>query len=193
MISKKTCIIAAILLSAISCTTQSLETTFNSQDSKIDSYIEKITLKVVDGEGNPVLDDDGKETIIKPEVVTRKGCHRVIINDGHGDGLSPNGKAVIYYAGYIFTTGPSTLFATNHKETALAAKWSEDMDFGALKVSPSDKNLVTGLRNALPGAKAGEECWIFFSGKYGMGKKATGIIPANSALCYHIWVESIEN
>ncbi|MDE5889588.1 MAG: FKBP-type peptidyl-prolyl cis-trans isomerase [Bacteroidales bacterium] len=194
MISIKHCITAATALTLMfSCTTQSLETTFTSQDTRIDSYIEKIVLDLVDVEGNPILDENGNKITLKPEVVTRNGCHRVIINDGKGDGLSTEGSATIYYAGYVFTTGPSTMFATNHRETALNAKWSEDMDFEPLRVSPGDKNLVTGLRNALPGAKAGEECWIYFSGKYGFGKKAVGIIPANSAICYHIWVESIEN
>ena len=34
---------------------------------------------------------------------------------------------------------------------------------------------------------------IIFSGKYGFGKKTFGIIPANSALLYKIWVHSISN
>jgi FKBP-type peptidyl-prolyl cis-trans isomerase len=41
--------------------------------------------------------------------------------------------------------------------------------------------------------KGGEECQILFTGKYGFGNKAFGIIPANSALVYKIWVESISN
>ncbi|MCM1501551.1 MAG: FKBP-type peptidyl-prolyl cis-trans isomerase [Bacteroidales bacterium] len=194
MISTKSSIITAFLIAILSaCTAQSLETTYTSQDSRIDSYIEKLTLRLEDAEGNPILDENGKPITVKPEVVTNKGCHRVIIKEGDGDGLSASGSATIYYAGYIFTTALSGMFATNHRKTALEANWSEDMDFTPLTLSLADKNTVTGLRNALVGAKAGEECEVFFSGKYGMGKKAVGIIPANSALCYHIWIESIEN
>ena len=43
------------------------------------------------------------------------------------------------------------------------------------------------------GVKAGEECEIIFSGKYGFGNDSFGIIPANSALLYKIWVISISN
>jgi FKBP-type peptidyl-prolyl cis-trans isomerase len=45
----------------------------------------------------------------------------------------------------------------------------------------------------LEGVKAGEECEIIFSGKYGFGNKAFGMIPAKSALLYKIWVVSISN
>ena len=34
---------------------------------------------------------------------------------------------------------------------------------------------------------------LLFSGKYGFGNKPFGTIPANSALLYKIWVESISN
>ena len=34
---------------------------------------------------------------------------------------------------------------------------------------------------------------ILFSGKFGFGNKMIGIIPANSALAYKIWVISISN
>ena len=53
--------------------------------------------------------------------------------------------------------------------------------------------MVTGLRNGLVGVKGGEECYILFSGKYGFGNKQSGTIPANSALVYHVWVESLSN
>jgi len=185
------CAVAAAIMLP-SCTGQSLETTFTSQDSKIDSYIENMTLNVVDPEGNPVLDENGNPMTIKPEVVTNNGCHRVIVNEGGGDVLSAGGSANIYYAGYIFTSSPSSLFATNRKEIAEQAGW-KDAEFGLLSIDMDDKNIVTGLRNAIEGARAGEECFIFFSGKYGFGKRSYGIIPANSALCYRIWIDSVSN
>mgnify|MGYP002512817307 CR=1 FL=1 len=39
----------------------------------------------------------------------------------------------------------------------------------------------------------GEECEIIFSGKYGFGNDVFGIIPANSALLYKIWVVGVAN
>lgn len=184
---------ATAMLIFSACTSQSLETTFTSQDTRIDSYIENITLTLTDPDGNPMTDEDGNTITVTPEVVTSNGCHRVIINEGNGDALTSKGSATIYYAGYVFTTSPSTLFGTNHEETATAAGWSEETDFSPLRISLGDSNLVEGLRNALPGAREGEECYVFFSGRYGMGKKTFGIIPANSALCYHIWILDVEN
>jgi FKBP-type peptidyl-prolyl cis-trans isomerase len=60
-------------------------------------------------------------------------------------------------------------------------------------VRPSEGELVDGLRRGLPGVKAGDECYILFSGKYGFGDRILGTIPANAALAYHIWVQSISN
>ena len=50
---------------------------------------------------------------------------------------------------------------------------------------------MEGLRKGLLGVKAGEICYIVFSGKYGFGDEIIGSIPANSALIYQIWVESL--
>lgn len=52
--------------------------------------------------------------------------------------------------------------------------------------------MIEGLRNGLEGVRAGEECYIVFSGKYGYGNKVHGNIPVNSALLYHIRVLSVE-
>ena len=57
----------------------------------------------------------------------------------------------------------------------------------------SESGFVKGLKYGLEGVKAGQECYILFSGKYGFGKRELGTIPANSALVYRIWVESITN
>jgi FKBP-type peptidyl-prolyl cis-trans isomerase len=57
----------------------------------------------------------------------------------------------------------------------------------------SEYELIPGLKAGLTGVKGGEECQIFFSGKYGFGNESVGIVPANSALVYKIWVESISN
>ena len=57
----------------------------------------------------------------------------------------------------------------------------------------ADDGLVTGLHNGLEGVRAGEICYILFSGQYGFGKRAVGIIPGNSAILYQIRVESVSN
>ena len=55
------------------------------------------------------------------------------------------------------------------------------------------EELLEGLRKGLEGVRAGEECEIMFSGKYGYGNKTFGIIPATSALLYKIWVVGVSN
>lgn len=56
----------------------------------------------------------------------------------------------------------------------------------------SDKILV-GLKNGLEGVQEGEDCYIFFSGKYAFGKEKIGTIPANAPLAFRVMVEAIEN
>jgi FKBP-type peptidyl-prolyl cis-trans isomerase len=70
---------------------------------------------------------------------------------------------------------------------------SDSSIFKIAMVRPSEGELVDGLRRGLPGVKAGDECYILFSGKYGFGDRILGTIPANAALAYHIWVQSISN
>jgi FKBP-type peptidyl-prolyl cis-trans isomerase len=62
-----------------------------------------------------------------------------------------------------------------------------------MEINITDSELIEGLRNGLMGVKAGEECEILFSGKYGFGNKTFGMIPAKSALLYKIWVVSVTN
>ena len=53
--------------------------------------------------------------------------------------------------------------------------------------------MLDGLKNGLIGVQAGEECEILFTAKYGYGNRTFGIIPANSALLYKIWVIGVSN
>ena len=86
------------------------------------------------------------------------------------------------------------MFVTNRKASADDAGWDlTDADYEVLTINLSDSELLPGLKDGLIGVKGGEECEIIFSGKYGFGKKPFGIIPANSALLYKIWVISISN
>jgi len=101
-----------------------------------------------------------------------------------------------YYAGYIFSGSKSSnnLFITNHEDTAKAAGWElTDEKYEIYKINMADAKLIDGLYHGLLGVKAGEHCQILFSGKYGFGNEEFGIIPANSALLYEIWVEAVSN
>lgn len=170
-------LVAAALVSG--CTKQSLENTYNNQESKIDTYINSLLAK-----------DENLR------VVHNSGAHRVVLVEGEGDELTSRGSVAFYYAGYVFTNGlsASNLFFTNDQATAESANWKvTGADFSVKVEDMADAELLKGLRNGLVGVKGGEECVIVFSGKYGFGKKAVGTIPANSALAYHVWVESVNN
>jgi hypothetical protein len=119
-----------------------------------------------------------------------------VTKEGEGEELKSNGSVAFYYAGYVFSSGisSSNLFSTNHQETAANAGWTlTDEDDDILTINLESYELIPGLKSGLQGVRSGEECQILFSGKYGFGKKGVGIVPANSALIYKIWVESISN
>lgn len=181
----RTTAILALMLTAAACTTackqQELETTYSTQESRIDSFISSLQ------SSDPA-----------PRVVHNNGSNRIVLTEGTGEELSAEGTVSFYYAGYIFsgsTPSSSNMFATNHEDTALGSSWDlSSADFNILTIRLGEEGVLTeGLRNGLVGVKGGEICYIVFSGKYGFGNKAVGTIPANSALIYQIWVESISN
>ena len=167
-------------IASVSCVKQKLESTYNSQENRIDQYIEKNRIS-------------GTDTL---RVVYNGGASRLVTKEGNGPELSADGNIAFYYAGYTFSgsISNSNLFSTNHQQTATQAGWTlTEEDAKALSINMNDYNLLPGLKSGLTGVKGGEECQILFTGKYGFGNKAFGIIPANSALVYKIWVESISN
>lgn len=173
-------ILAGIALSSTACVKQQLETTYNAQENRIDQYIEKSRIS-------------GTDTL---RVVYNGGSSRLVTKEGEGAELKANGNIAFYYAGYLFngSINKSNLFVTNHSQSAAEAGWTlTDEEAKVLTINLNDYELIPGLKNGLVGVKGGEECQILFTGKYGFGKKAFGIIPANSALVYRIWVESISN
>ncbi len=240
-------IAAAVLL--CSCTKQSLETTFNNQETKIDTYAEdvrfivrELTLTVTEG-GNGNYSMESVDTIA-PRVTRNGGATRLSIIEGDGPQLSSKGTATFHYAGYVFSSGPSTIqtsyltvsdttgvahtdwlfstpystinasgsaftgatisgsgsssglsmFDTNHYLTAMFTGWTLlEGDDDPLKVSLNDATVVEGLRKGLEGVREGEVCDIVFSGRYGLGKRDKGVVSANSALLYRVWVDSISN
>jgi FKBP-type peptidyl-prolyl cis-trans isomerase len=173
-------ILILICLTSASCVKQKLETMYNSQESKIDQYIEKSRIV-------------GEDTL---RVVYNGGTSRLVTKEGEGAELSADGNIAFYYAGYIFSGSISNtnVFITNHAETAAQAGWSlTEEEAKVLTINMKEYELVPGLRSGLIGVRSGEECQILFTGKYGFGNKAFGTIPANSPLVYRIWVESISN
>lgn len=178
-------IITGIILvfACISCTKERLEMTYTSQESKIDQYINS----------NKYTDSSKSDSL---RVVYNGGSTRLVLKEGTGEELNANGTAAIYYAGYTFNGSKSNanLFITNHEETASKAGWKlTDGNFEIYKFNMSETRFIEGLKNGLLGVKGGEHCQILFSGKYGFGNEEFGIIPANSALLYEIWVEAISN
>ena len=160
------------------CVKEKLETIYSRQETQIDAYLTK----------NSVV---GEDTL---DIVYNNGSARLIKIEGHGEELTENGVILFYYAGYVFTSSPSILFDTNHEETATNERFDvTDPDFELLEIDMKDSRLLEGVRNGLIGVKAGEECEILFNGKYGFGNEVFGIIPANSALLYKIWVVGVSN
>lgn len=172
---------AVILLGLASCKKQSLENTYSSQEDRIDSFIEGLMNQ------EPA-----------PQIVRNGGSNRVVLTEGTGDALEEGGIVSFYYAGYIFSgsaPSASSLFTTNREETAAESGWnltSPDCSILTLTLD-KDTELIEGLKKGLAGVRGGEVCYIVFSGKYGFGDKIIGNIPANSALIFQIWVESLTN
>lgn len=172
-----------MLIISTSCMKEKLEMTYTNQEAKIDQYINS----------NRFTDSSKTDSL---RVVYNGGATRLVLTEGTGEELNGNGTAAIYYAGYMFNGSKTNanLFTTNHEDTAKNAGWQlTDENFGIYQFNMSDVRLIEGLKNGLIGVRGGEHCQILFSGKYGFGDEAFGIIPANSALLYEIWVEAISN
>lgn len=179
----KTVKIIAVIFFALAlyaCSKEEIKTTYSRQETNIENFVSSMM-----------------NTVDTAYVVYNKGVSRLVtIYGDEGDSLKSNGTVSFYYAGYVLTgtsVSNSNMFATNSSEIAAAAQWTlSDEDAFELKtVKLDDKDLVEGLKRGLVGVKPGQECYILFSGKYGFGKRPLGTIPANAALVYHIWVESI--
>lgn len=178
-----TAIAAATVMT--SCVKEQLEVTYTRQEDQIDQYITK---------NMAVTDEEGVTDTLR--VVRNEGANRLVKVEGTGEELQAGGHVGFYYAGYVFngSVSASGMFTTNHQATAEQAGWAlTDPDYALLEINISEADLLDGLRKGLAGVQAGEECEIIFSGKYGFGNKAFGMIPANSALLYKIWVVSVTN
>lgn len=180
-----------------SCVKEKLEVTYKKQDTQIDSYLTKNQVVKRD---STIISEDGssRDTTWNDtlRIVYNGGSARLIRTKGSGESLASDGAVSFYYAGYIFKGSISAkdLFATNDQPTAESSNFNlTDPDYSLFEINMGETEMLEGLRNGLTGVKAGEECEILFSAKYGYGNKTFGIIPANSALLYKIWVVGVSN
>ncbi len=186
MKNRTTLIFLSIICSfSTSCLKNQLETTYNKQEEQIDKYIESHMV---------VKNDEGGTDTLR--VVRNGGANRLVLKEGTGEALTGDGYVSFYYAGYTFSGNVSTanMFATNMLSIAEEAGWNaEDVEDDLYEVNMKDAEFTEGLRNGLEGVRAGEECEIIFSAKYGFGNKTLGIIPAKTALLYRIWIIGVTN
>ena len=189
-------LVACILTS--SCIKEKLETTYKKQDTQIDSYLSKNNTARRD---STIIYEDGstKDTTWTDtlRIQYNKGAARLVKTEGDGPALAENGAVSFYYAGYVFkgsNVNASNLVATNHQATAESANFAiTDPDYSLFEANMMETDMLEGLRHGLMGVKPGEECEIVFNAKYGYGNRTFGIIPANSALLYRIWVVGVSN
>lgn len=198
-------ILLIICLTAGSCVKEKLETLYSKQDTQIDTYISKarvvkrdsIRIDITPNAEDPTINDTTKVKVEWEdtlEVAYNKGAVRLIKTEGTGPALEEGGAVSFYYAGYVFTSSPTSLFATNHQETATGAGFTlTDNEYQIFEADMRSTQLLEGVRNGLIGVRSGEVCEIAFSGKYGFGDEVFGTIPVNSALLYKIWVIGVSN
>lgn len=216
---KRNILAIVLVISALSaCTKSKLEQTYNSQEDRIDKYLNTKKLVKRDSSWVDTLGFQLDTTVVSEDsividttwetkkndttfvdtlrVIRNGGANRIILKEGEGEELSNDGFVSFYYAGYTFSGSfnASGLFLTNHKATADMAGWElTDADYDIYEIKLDDAKLVQGLKDGLLGVRAGEECEILFTGKYGFGNENFGIIPVNSSLLYKIWVVGIAN
>lgn len=178
---KITATIAAAAAILFSCGKNGVENTYSRQDSTIESLVQSLA-------------PEGSEATVE----YFDGPVRVTVAHGDGNVLESGGTVTFLYAGHILNgtnLNASNLFMTNNKEFAESSNWTvtDSTIFQATTVNLADDTLVKGLAKGIVGVKAGDECYIMFNGKYGFGKHTTGIVPGNSGLVYHLWIDSVSN
>lgn len=170
-------------------TTFVYDTTFVGDEMNIDTLIAGIELKYKTEKRDTVVTDSLR-------VVYNGGSTRLVWTEGSGPMLEPEGSVSFYYAGYTFkgSIDKNNLFVTNHQATAESSNFIlTDPDYSLYEINLGETELIEGLRDGLIGVRAGEQCDILFSGKHAFGNSVFGIIPANSALAFKIWVIGVSN
>ena len=121
----------ATLAGAISCANEDKKLTIADQEAAIDSYI--------------------SQNYANNTVVRRNGSNRVILDTTSvniQDSLVYGDSLYFYYAGYVFTSSPSTLFSTNNQTVAEESGFTlSDPDYSVRKILFTKGCLVNGLEN----------------------------------------------
>lgn len=141
----------------VSCTSQSLETTFNTQETKIADYAETVRfiecgfLQDTDDQGNPLYNNDGSPAIsrvaldtIAPVITHNGGATRLTVVPGEGAPLSETGSATLYFAGYVFQSGPAWTDFTYTSLDGSDETWLMSTPYTGFTVSSSESGLVIG-------------------------------------------------
>ena len=159
---------AAVVLFA--CTKEDRKNQLVTQEEAIDKYIS--SLKDV-------------------RIARNGGSDRLVYREGKSgaDSLALGDSVKFFYAGYVFSNGKGSLFATN--DTTVAQRNGFELSGGIEEKVLSSKEMVRGLANGLVGAKAGEMCEVVFSAKYGYDNDIVYNVPKMSPLIFEVWVESI--
>ena len=114
----------------------------------------------------------------------------MVYTEGNGrDTLALGDSVRFFYAGYVFSNGKGTLFATN--DTIVANKNDFNLDGGVEGKILSSKDMLAGLANGLVGARAGEKCDVVFSAKYGYDNDVVYNVPKMSPLIFEVWIEDV--
>ena len=109
--------------------------------------------------------------------VTRLGgANRVTVIEGDSTFVAAPGDSIrMNIDGFVFKSSPSTQFLSDE-----------------MTVELGPKDLIKGLEKGLEGVTPGEECYIFFSAKYGYYDSSVGVVPSMSALMFHVNVLEIK-
>ena len=166
-----------LLVMTAACKKEERELMFTNQETKIEAYVQKCL-------------SGGSAT----RVEYLDGAVRLVLTEGSDVDLNARGRVTFLYAGYDFTSGSiaeTNMFATNNP--SLSWNVSDSTVFQPVTVDMAEGSLMEGLQKGIIGVRAGEECYILFSGKYGLGKNRLGTIPANAPLAFHLWIQNVEN
>ena len=156
------------LIIMVSCTKEDRNNTIVNQEESIDRYITSLS---------------------DVRVARNGGSNRIVYTEGQGEEAAAGDLIRFYYAGYIFSGGKGTLFATNNPEVAEANSFP--VSGGAVECVLGPGALVSGLDAGLVGVKAGEKCDVVFSAKYGYNNTVVYNVPKMTPLIFEVWVEDI--
>lgn len=174
-------VMAAMAVITSSCSKSEAENAYTQQDKNIESLVNSLA-------------PEGSDATVE----YFDGSVRVTVKHGDGEALGNGGTVSFLYAGHLVNSsslGAGNLFVTNNKEFAESSNWTvtDTSIFQTSTINLAEDALVKGLKKGIVGVKAGDECYIMFNGKYGFGKHTTGNVPGNSALAYHLWINSVSN